>query len=132
MVKTGIQTAKLPAATEIICTLHNPAVPDDAKAAGTTRSASAVDHWRGNLEGAVVVFGNAPTALFRLLELLEDPATPRPAAIFAFPLGFIGATESKDALIEANLDIPYLTLRGRRGGSAMASAAINALRPLES
>lgn len=132
MVKTGIQTVNLPAATEVICTLHNPTVPEEAKAAGNTRSACAVDHWLSDLEGAVVVFGNAPTALFRLLELLEDPSTPRPAAIFAFPLGFIGAAESKDALIEANLDIPYLTLKGRRGGSAMASAAINALRPLES
>jgi precorrin isomerase len=85
-----------------------------------------VDLWRDDLEDAVVAIGNAPTALFRLLELLDDGA-PAPAAILAFPVGFVGAAESKQALIEADLDIPYLTLRGRRGGSALAAAAVNAL-----
>lgn len=131
MVKTGIQSNKLPPTTEIICTLNDAQVPDEAKASGTTRSACAVNHWLDRLEGAVVVIGNAPTALFQLLELLEVPSTPRPASIIAFPLGFIGAAESKEALIDAGLDVPFLTLRGRRGGSAMASAAVNALRPLE-
>jgi precorrin-8X/cobalt-precorrin-8 methylmutase len=101
-------------------------VPALARHLATTRSAAAVELWRDRLSGAVVAIGNAPTALFRLLELLAEGA-PRPAAILAFPVGFVGAAESKEALIEADLTVPYLTLRGRRGGSAMAAAAVNAL-----
>jgi precorrin-8X/cobalt-precorrin-8 methylmutase len=106
----------------VICTL------DEAKAKGTTRSAAAVDLWAERLGGAVVAIGNAPTALFRLLELLAEGA-PRPAAILAFPVGFVGALESKEALI-AHAEVPYLTLPGRRGGSAMAAAAVNAVAGL--
>jgi precorrin isomerase len=101
-------------------------VPELARALGSTRSAAAVELWRDRLEGAVVAIGNAPTALYRLLEILLDGA-PRPAVILGFPVGFVGAAESKQALIEAGLGIPYVTLRGRRGGSALAAAAVNAL-----
>jgi precorrin-8X/cobalt-precorrin-8 methylmutase len=101
-------------------------VSERAVAQGTTRSAAAVDAWLGDLDGAVAVIGNAPTALFRLLELMELDGY-RPAAILAFPVGFVGAAESKEALIEADLGVPYVTLRGRRGGSALAAAAVNAL-----
>ena len=97
-----------------------------AEQLGTTRSAAAVELWRPHLEGAVVAIGNAPTALFHLLERLQD-WPERPAAILAFPVGFVGAAESKEALVAAGLDVPWLTLRGRRGGSAMAAAAVNAL-----
>jgi precorrin-8X/cobalt-precorrin-8 methylmutase len=126
MVADGITRARLPAATAVRCTLNDPRTPELATRLGSTRSAAAVDLWGEELKGAVVAIGNAPTALYRLMELLAEGA-PRPAAIVAFPVGFVGAAESKEALIGAGLGIPYLTLRGRRGGSAMAAAAVNAL-----
>jgi precorrin-8X/cobalt-precorrin-8 methylmutase len=126
MVADGVTPARLPAGNDVICTLDDPEVPALARHLGTTRSAAAVELWRDHLSGAVVAIGNAPTALYRLLELLAEGA-PRPAAILAFPVGFVGAAESKKALIEADLTVPYLTLRGRRGGSALAAAAVNAL-----
>ncbi len=126
MVRAGITRARLPAANQLICPLAESDVAERAKRQGTTRSAAAVDLWRPHLAGAVVAIGNAPTALYRLLEVLAEGG-PRPAAIFAFPVGFIGAAESKEALIEAPIDVPYLTLRGRFGGSALAAAAVNAL-----
>ncbi|MEZ5934590.1 MAG: precorrin-8X methylmutase [Alphaproteobacteria bacterium] len=125
MVAAGITRRFLPADNRVICTLDHEATPARAKALATTRSAAAVDLWGADLEGAVVAIGNAPTALFRLLEILDEGA-PRPALILGFPVGFVGAVESKEALI-AQAPAPYVTLRGRRGGSAMASAAINAL-----
>ena len=108
----------------VLCTLNDPAVPSLARELGTTRSAAAVTLWRERLTGAVVVIGNAPTALFHLLEKLAAGG-PRPAAILGFPVGFVGAVESKEALIRQ--DVPYLTVRGRRGGSALAAAAVNAI-----
>ena len=126
MVAAGIMRDRLPAKNEVICTLADPSVPELAKARATTKSAAAVDLWHSRLDGAVVAIGNAPTALFHLLELLADGA-PRPAVILAFPVGFVGAAESKDALIAGSFGVPYLTLRGRRGGSALAAAAVNAL-----
>ncbi len=126
MVADGVTPARLPAKNSVICTLDDPEVPALARGLGTTRSAAAVELWRDHMSGAVVAIGNAPTALYRLLELLAEGA-PRPAAILAFPVGFVGAAESKEALIEADLTVPYLTLRGRRGGSALAAAAVNAL-----
>jgi precorrin-8X/cobalt-precorrin-8 methylmutase len=126
MVEMGIIRPRLPAASSVICMLGDPTVPDLARRLRTTRSAAAVELWRDRLEGAVVAIGNAPTALFHLLERLGEWPV-RPAAVLAFPVGFVGAAESKEALIEAGLDIPYLTLRGRRGGSALAAAAVNAL-----
>jgi precorrin-8X/cobalt-precorrin-8 methylmutase len=126
MVAGGVTRARLPAGNRVVCTLNDPRTPDLARRLGTTRSAAAVDLWDDDLAGAVVAIGNAPTALYRLIERLRDGA-PRPAAIIAFPVGFVGAAESKDALIAAGLGVPYLTLRGRRGGSAMAAAAVNAL-----
>ena len=126
MVAAGIMRDRLPAKNEVICTLADPSVPELAKARATTRSAAAVDLWHSRLGGAVVAIGNAPTALFHLLDLLADGA-PRPAVILAFPVGFVGAAESKDALIAGSFGVPYLTLRGRRGGSALAAAAVNAL-----
>ena len=125
MVASGIIRGRFPK-TEIVCVIAEEAVAETARRLGTTRSAAAVELWRDRLEGAVVAIGNAPTALFRLLDLVEAGG-PQPAAIFGFPVGFVGAAESKQALIDAKLGIPYLTLRGRRGGSAMAAAAINAL-----
>lgn len=124
MVEAGITRARLPAGNRVVCTLDDARVPDMAAAAGLTRSAVAVDLWLPHLAGAVVAIGNAPTALFRLLELLADGAPP-PAAILGFPVGFVGAAESKAALAASGL--PFLTLPGRRGGSAIASAAVNAL-----
>ncbi|HVO02634.1 MAG TPA: precorrin-8X methylmutase [Candidatus Cybelea sp.] len=111
---------------EIVALIGDPRVPELAKSLRTTRSAAQVELWRDRLAGAVVVIGNAPTALYHLIDLLEQGCA-RPAALFAFPVGFVGAKESKDELIATELDIPYLTLRGRRGGSAIAAAAINAL-----
>jgi len=125
MVASGIIRGRFPK-TEIVCVIAEDAVADAARRLGTTRSAAAVELWRGRLDGAVVAIGNAPTALFHLLDLIEAGG-PRPAAIFGFPVGFVGAVESKQALIDAHLGIPYLTLRGRRGGSAIAAAAVNAL-----
>ena len=126
MVAEGVTRARLPQANRVLCSLNDAHTPDLAQRLGTTRSAAAVDLWGADLEGAVVTIGNAPTALFRLLELLREGA-PRPAVILAFPVGFVGAAESKEALIAAGIDVPFLTLRGRRGGSAMAAAAVNAL-----
>jgi precorrin-8X/cobalt-precorrin-8 methylmutase len=125
MVASGIIRGRFPK-TEIVCVIADEAVSDTARRLATTRSAAAVELWRGRLQGAVVAIGNAPTALFHLLDLVEAGG-PRPAAIFGFPVGFVGAAESKQALIDADLGIPYLTLRGRRGGSAIAAAAVNAL-----
>lgn len=131
MVEAGIMAAKLPSQTKIVCTLNDPQTPELARIRETTRSAAAIDLWGPRLAGGVVAIGNAPTALFRLIELLsantEAGAPARPAAIFAFPVGFVGAAESKQALIDAGLDIPFLTLKGRRGGSALAAAAVNAV-----
>ncbi|HET6159041.1 MAG TPA: precorrin-8X methylmutase [Dongiaceae bacterium] len=124
MVASGIIRTRFPK-SEIIC-LIGEKVAETASLLGTTRSAAAIELWRGRLAGAIVAIGNAPTALYHLLDMIEAGG-PRPAAIFAFPVGFVGAAESKQALIEAQLGIPYLTLRGRRGGSAIAAAAINAL-----
>lgn len=126
MVADGVNAQRLPANNPVICRLDDPEVPALARSLETTRSAAAVDLWADDLAGALVAIGNAPTALFRLLELLVEGA-PRPAAVLAFPVGFVGAAESKEALIAAGLEVPYLTLRGRRGGSALAAAAVNAL-----
>lgn len=126
MVASGVTRARLPHDNEVLCFLRDERVPGLAAAWGTTRSAAAVSLWEDRLDGAVVAFGNAPTALFHLLEMLLDGA-PRPAAIIGTPVGFIGAAESKDALTAFELDIPFLTVRGRRGGSAMAASALNAL-----
>jgi precorrin-8X/cobalt-precorrin-8 methylmutase len=126
MVAHGVTRARLPANNEVICTLRDPAVPRLAEERGTTRSAAALELWRPYLDGAVVAIGNAPTALFRLLEMLEEGA-PRPAAILGIPVGFVGAAESKDALAAGDHGVPWLVVRGRLGGSAMTAAAINAL-----
>ena len=126
MVSEGITRPRLPAGNAVICTLHDPEVPELARAMGNTRSAAAVELWRPHLAGAVVAIGNAPTALFHLLNLLEDPATPRPAAIIGCPVGFIGAAESKTALMAAP-PCPDMAVEGRLGGSAIAVAAVNAL-----
>lgn len=126
MVSEGITRPRLPAGNEVICTLHDPRVPDLAKAMQNTRSAAALELWRPHLDGAVVAIGNAPTALFHLLNMLEDPSCPRPAAIIGCPVGFVGAAESKDALM-ADLPAPSLIVQGRLGGSAITVAAVNAL-----
>lgn len=130
MVATGVTRTRLPADNEVVCLLNDPRVPELAQAWGTTRSAAAVSLWEPRLAGAVVAIGNAPTALFHLLEMLRDGA-PRPAAVVGCPVGFIGAAESKEALValaaEHDVDVPYVTVRGRRGGSAMTSSALNAL-----
>ena len=126
MVAHGITRRHLPAANEVICTLGDKRTAALAEEERTTRSAAAVDLWRDRLLGAVVAIGNAPTALFRLLEILRDGA-PRPAAIVGIPVGFVGAAESKAALAEGSDGIPFLTVRGRLGGSAVTAAAINAL-----
>ena len=126
MVAAGITRRWLPPGVAIQCTLSDPDVPAIARSRGTTRSAAAVDRWAPWLAGAVVAIGNAPTALFRLLELLEAGAAP-PSLILAFPVGFVGAAESKRALVDAALGVDYATLLGRRGGSALAAAGVNAL-----
>lgn len=126
MVSEGITRTRLPAHNEVICTLNDPRVPDMAKAMGNTRSAAALELWRPHLAGAVVAIGNAPTALFHLLNMLEDPSCPRPAAIIGCPVGFVGAAESKQALIE-NPPVPSVVVEGRLGGSAITVAAVNAL-----
>ena len=126
MVVHGGTRARLPANNEVICTLRDPAVPALAEELGTTRSAAAIELWRDHLEGAVVAIGNAPTALFKLLEML-DVGAPKPAAILGIPVGFVGAAESKDALADGDHGVPWLVVRGRLGGSAMTAAAINAL-----
>jgi precorrin-8X/cobalt-precorrin-8 methylmutase len=130
MVANGITRARLPAGNEVICTLDDPRVPALAAELGNTRSAAAMELWRERLEGALVVFGNAPTALFHLLEML-DAGAPMPAAVIGIPVGFIGAAESKEALARDGR-VPHLVVHGRRGGSAMAAAAVNALaNPVE-
>ncbi|GAB4007261.1 precorrin-8X methylmutase [Nocardioides ultimimeridianus] len=130
MVATGVTRARLPKDNDVVCLLNDPAVPGLAEEWATTRTAAAVSLWEPRLEGAVVAIGNAPTALFHLLEMILDGG-PRPAAIVGCPVGFIGAAESKQALIdledEHGIDIPYVTVRGRRGGSAMTSSALNAI-----
>ncbi|MCU4186276.1 precorrin-8X methylmutase [Acidiferrimicrobium sp. IK] len=126
MVADGVTRSRLPAANDVRCTLRDPEVPDAAKALGTTRSAAAVDRWLPWLAGAVVAIGNAPTALFRLLELLDEGAS-KPALILGFPVGFVGALESKAALAANSRGVPFVCVHGRRGGSAMAAAAVNAL-----
>ncbi len=126
MVAEGITRARLPADNTVVCTLQDPSVPELARQLGNTRSAAALELWRPHLSGALAVVGNAPTALFRLLEMLDEGA-PKPALILGFPVGFVGAAESKDALAANSRGVPYVTLRGRRGGSAMAAAAVNAL-----
>lgn len=125
MVASGVTAARLPAGNEIVCTLRDASVPALAAELGTTRSAAAVELWRPRLEGAVVAVGNAPTALFHLLDLI-DGGGPRPAAVLGIPVGFIGAAESKAALA-ARPDLEYLVVHGRRGGSAITAAALNAL-----
>jgi precorrin-8X/cobalt-precorrin-8 methylmutase len=124
MVASGVTRKRLPAGNEIVCTLNDPGVPALAERLGTTRSAAALELWRDRLDGAVVAIGNAPTALFRLLELVAEGAG-RPAAVLGIPVGFVGAAESKQALADSGLD--YLVVHGRRGGSAMTAAAVNAI-----
>ena len=126
MVAHGVTRARLPAGNDVICTLRDERVPTLAEELGTTRSAAALELWRDRLEGAVVAIGNAPTALFHLLEMLSAGA-PQPAAILGIPVGFVGAAESKDALAEDPCGVPWLAVRGRMGGSAMTAAALNAL-----
>jgi precorrin-8X/cobalt-precorrin-8 methylmutase len=130
MVAHGITRARLPMNNEVICTLRDSSVPERAQKSGTTRSAAALDLWLERLGGAVVAIGNAPTALFRLFELLDQGA-PKPAAILGIPVGFVGAAESKDELIANSRSVPYLTVRGRQGGSAIVAAAVNALARAE-
>jgi precorrin-8X/cobalt-precorrin-8 methylmutase len=124
MVAEGVTRARLPANNDVVCTLSDPSTPQLAAKFGTTRTAAASELWLPRLGGSVVAIGNAPTALFRLLELISAGA-PRPAAIIGMPVGFVGAAESKEALIESGL--PAIVMRGRKGGSAMAAAAVNAL-----
>jgi precorrin-8X/cobalt-precorrin-8 methylmutase len=130
MVATGVTRSRLPQENDVLCLLNDPRVPDLARAWRTTRTAAAVSLWEPWLDGAVVAIGNAPTALFHLLEMILDGG-PRPSAIVGCPVGFIGAAESKQALADLHadhgIDIPYVTVRGRRGGSAMTSSALNAL-----
>ena len=125
MVANGITRSRLPAGNDVVCTLDDPAVPELARTIGSTRSAAAMDLWRDRLAGAVVAIGNAPTSLFRLLEMF-DAGAPKPAAVIGLPVGFVGAMESKEALA-ADGRVPFLIVRGRKGGSAMAVAAVNAL-----
>ncbi|TDT40352.1 precorrin-8X methylmutase [Halospina denitrificans] len=125
MVAHGVTRKRLPADNQVICTLRDERVPEHAAAIGNTRSAAALDLWEEHLEGSVVAIGNAPTVLFHLLNRLAQGG-PRPAAVLGFPVGFIGAAESKEALA-ATRDLPFMTVHGRRGGSAMAAAAVNAL-----
>ncbi|GAA4901322.1 precorrin-8X methylmutase [Actinomycetospora succinea] len=126
MVASGITRRFLPAGNAVVCTLNDPRVPDLAAAAGTTRSAAALELWREHLDGAVVAIGNAPTALFRLLEMIEEGA-PRPAVVLGLPVGFVGAMESKAALVGHPAGLEHVVVHGRRGGSAMTVGAVNAL-----
>ncbi|MFG3425649.1 precorrin-8X methylmutase [Streptomyces californicus] len=126
MVASGVTRKRLPADNDVVCTLSDPSVPELAAKMGTTRSAAALELWRDRMEGAVVAVGNAPTALFRLLEMIEEGA-PRPAAVIGVPVGFVGAMESKAALAEHPSGLEHLIVRGRRGGSAIAAAALNAI-----
>lgn len=126
MVARGVTAARLPADNEVLCTLRDPRTPALAAESGNTRSAAAIRLWLDRMAGSVVAIGNAPTALFYLLELLRDGA-PKPAAILGMPVGFVGAAESKDALAENSYGVPYAIVRGRLGGSAMTAAALNSL-----
>lgn len=126
MVRSGVISRLLPSDNQTIVTLNEPEVPELSKSLETTRSAAAVELWKDHIDGAIVAIGNAPTALFRLLEKLDD-GWPKPAAILAFPVGFVGAAESKAALAADPKGVSFLTLKGRKGGSAMASAAVNGL-----
>jgi len=126
MVAAGVTRSRLPAANDVLCTLSDPLVPGLAARLGTTRTAAALELWRDRLEGALVVIGNAPTALFRLLELVEE-GSGRPGAVIGVPVGFVGAAESKVALAEHPAALEHLVVHGRRGGSAIAVAAVNAL-----
>lgn len=126
MVAAGVTRRRLPADNRVLCTLDEPDVPDLAAQLGTTRSAAAMQHWREHLDGSVVAIGNAPTALFRLLELIAEGAG-RPAAVLGIPVGFIGAVESKQALADSPHVLEHLVVHGRRGGSALTAAAINAI-----
>ncbi|MCP3802534.1 precorrin-8X methylmutase [Allokutzneria sp. A3M-2-11 16] len=126
MVAAGVTRKRLPADNEVLCTLRDPRVADLASSLGNTRSAAALELWRDKLEGAVVAIGNAPTALFHLLDMIALGA-PRPAAVLGMPVGFIGAAESKEALADNDLGLEYLVVRGRRGGSAITAAALNAI-----
>jgi precorrin-8X/cobalt-precorrin-8 methylmutase len=125
MLARGIIAARLPCANEVIGTLDAPSVPSLAQKLGTTRSAAALELWRDRLDGAIVAIGNAPTALYRLLEMFDETSA-RPACVIGMPVGFVGAAESKEALI-ADARVPFITLKGRKGGSAMAAAALNAI-----
>jgi len=126
MVAAGVTRSRLPAGNEVLCTLHDPRTPGLAMELGTTRTAASVELWRDHLDGALIAVGNAPTALFHLLDIVADGA-PMPAAVIGVPVGFVGAAESKAALAGNRLHLEFLTLHGRRGGSAIASAAVNAL-----
>lgn len=126
MVANGITRKRLPADNPVICTLNDPEVPAIAQKIDNTRSAAALELWQSQLQGSVVVIGNAPTALFRLLEMLDEGAE-KPALILGFPVGFVGAIESKQELAENSRGVPFMTLHGRRGGSAIAAAAVNAV-----
>ncbi len=127
MVAYGVTRQRLPADNQVICTLNDPRIPEIAQQIANTRSAAAIELWQPHLAGAVVAFGNAPTALFRLLELLDAGLVAKPALILGFPVGFVGAAESKAELAADSRGIPFITLHGRRGGSAIAAAAVNAL-----
>lgn len=127
MVAAGVTRSRLPAGNDVVCTLGDPEVPELARRLGTTRSAAALELWRPRLDGAVVAIGNAPTALFRLLEMVAEGTAGRPAAVLGLPVGFIGAAESKRALAEYGDGLAYLVVHGRRGGSALAAAAVNAI-----
>jgi len=126
MVADGVTRSRLPSDNRVVCTLNDPAVPEMASRIGNTRSAAAMGLWQDHLAGSIVAIGNAPTALFHLLEMIDQGA-PRPALILGFPVGFIGAAESKALLAADSRGIPFVTVMGRRGGSAMAAAAVNAL-----
>ena len=126
MVAYGVTRQRLPVNNSVICTLQDPAIPEIAQRIGNTRSAAAIELWKPHLAGAVVAFGNAPTALFRLLELLDE-GIAKPALILGFPVGFVGAAESKAELAANSRGVPFITVHGRRGGSAIAAAAVNAL-----
>lgn len=125
MIASGITRARLPASNEVLCTLDDPRVPELAKRMGNTRSAAAMELWGDRLAGSVIAIGNAPTSLFHLLEMLDSGA-PMPAAVIGMPVGFVGATESKEALMQDGR-VPFVVVRGRKGGSAMTVAAINAI-----
>lgn len=126
MVANGVTRKRLPVNNQVICTLNDPDVPALAQSIGNTRSAAAIELWRSHISNSIVAISNAPTALFRLLELLDE-GFPKPAVILGFPVGFVGAIESKAALAANSRGVPFLTIHGRRGGSAMCAAAINAL-----